>query len=393
MNADLEQPEVFCGVLEFSAPPGIVYAPHWMIRQLGVVPGARVSVQSMTPFGLQRATFIRFYPTQSSFFQDVADPRTLLEEELHNYTVLTTGDLIEIRHNTKTYDLRIVLTKPTRSVLLIDTNVNIEFATSEPGTDPVAAAASPADLAPPSTARSKLTYAKLYEFLAADLDGYSSEGDYDWSDSADDDDYAPTSPRTWSGRVARPNEIVGASAPFRGESHSLTRGTAHQQWKSRTLARTDHPALAVPGAAPSATPHSSAPLAAPESWSGDPGGRSKPGIGAASERILGDGTTWSHASPTGQRRRGQARTAPSSLAPRLPSQGPHDRPRQAIAGPALARATISPTLFSLFFFFWDHIPKLGIIGPASCPEGSTTMAHDPPLPSSSCFQRRGGWCP
>jgi ubiquitin fusion degradation protein 1 len=65
------------GVLEFSAPEGLVYVPPWMFRQLQLAVGGLVVVRDVR---LEKGTYCKIQP-QSVAFLDISDPRAVY----HNY--------------------------------------------------------------------------------------------------------------------------------------------------------------------------------------------------------------------------------------------------------------------------------------------------------------------
>lgn len=62
-----------CGVLEFSAPEGVVYLPNWMFHSLNLTVGGMVTVKAMTA---PKGTFCKIQP-QSVSFLDISDPRAV----------------------------------------------------------------------------------------------------------------------------------------------------------------------------------------------------------------------------------------------------------------------------------------------------------------------------
>jgi len=113
-----------CGVLEFVADEGKVYLPYWMMRNLLLVEGAMIRVESTS---LPVATFSKFQP-QSVEFLDITNPKAVLENALRNFACLTAGDVIAIDYNEKLYELCVLETKPGDAVSIIECDMNVEFA-------------------------------------------------------------------------------------------------------------------------------------------------------------------------------------------------------------------------------------------------------------------------
>ncbi|XP_034827629.1 ubiquitin fusion degradation protein 1 homolog isoform X1 [Maniola hyperantus] len=113
-----------CGVLEFVADEGYVYLPHWMMANLVLEEGALIQIESVS---LPVATFSKFQPLSEDFL-DITNPKAVLENCLRNFSCLTTGDVIAIKYNSKVYELCVLETKPGNAVIIIECDMNVEFA-------------------------------------------------------------------------------------------------------------------------------------------------------------------------------------------------------------------------------------------------------------------------
>lgn len=113
-----------CGVLEFVADEGVVYLPHWMMTNLVLEEGALIQIESVS---LPVATFSKFQPLSEDFL-DITNPKAVLENCLRNFSCLTTGDVIAIKYNSKVYELCVLETKPGNAVIIIECDMNVEFA-------------------------------------------------------------------------------------------------------------------------------------------------------------------------------------------------------------------------------------------------------------------------
>lgn len=112
-----------CGVLEFVADEGNVYLPRWMMHNLLLEEGDVITVGNVL---LPVATFAKFQP-QSPDFLDITNPKAVLENSLRNYACLTTGDVIAILYNKKTYEVCVLETQPGNAVCIIECDMNVEF--------------------------------------------------------------------------------------------------------------------------------------------------------------------------------------------------------------------------------------------------------------------------
>ena len=97
-----------CGVLEFVAPEGKIFLPHWMMQNLFLEPGDVVRIRSVT---MNKGTHVKFRP-QSSDFLKLNNPKATLENKLRGFSALTTGDTIVLRHAGKHYAIDIMEVRP-----------------------------------------------------------------------------------------------------------------------------------------------------------------------------------------------------------------------------------------------------------------------------------------
>ncbi|KAL0208583.1 hypothetical protein P9112_011170 [Eukaryota sp. TZLM1-RC] len=111
------------GVSEFSARPGFVYMPLWMMENLGVEMEERITIEYVR---LPKGSFVRLQPLSTDFLE-IEQPKAVLEYQLRNYPTFTVGDTIRIKFGDKTFDLNILDLQPADAVSLIDTDVVTEF--------------------------------------------------------------------------------------------------------------------------------------------------------------------------------------------------------------------------------------------------------------------------
>lgn len=115
--------KTYCGVLEFSAPEGVVYLPVWMMNNLCVEEGSDIILRNMN---LKKGTFVSFRPHEIAFVM-LSDPKAILENELTHYSVLHKGDTISIQYGGREYLIDVVETKPDDQICCIETNIKVEF--------------------------------------------------------------------------------------------------------------------------------------------------------------------------------------------------------------------------------------------------------------------------
>jgi len=113
-----------CGVLEFVADEGKVYVPYWMMQNLALDEGGLLQVESAS---LPVGNFAKFQP-HSVDFLDLTNPKAVLESRLRNFACLSTGDVIAIMYNAKTYEVSVLETKPAAAISVIECDLNVDFA-------------------------------------------------------------------------------------------------------------------------------------------------------------------------------------------------------------------------------------------------------------------------
>ena len=119
----------FCGVLEFSAPPGVAHMPLWMIKSLGLREGGRVAFKSVK--NLPKGELAKFQPHQKEFidFAAALGVRNVLELAMQHYSALSVGQTIVIQYGRDKYELDVVELQPRKSVSLYGTvDLKVEFA-------------------------------------------------------------------------------------------------------------------------------------------------------------------------------------------------------------------------------------------------------------------------
>jgi len=111
------------------------------MRNLALEEGALVHLQSAS---LPIATFVKFEP-QSTEFLEIRNPGDVLAKSLENIACLTKGDVIEISHSHRRYDLRVLEVRPGDAVSITDCEMEIDFA------PPVGCTQTVSQLSPPTT--------------------------------------------------------------------------------------------------------------------------------------------------------------------------------------------------------------------------------------------------
>lgn len=118
---------VFAVEKEFTAEQGTIIAPYWMMDKIGVDEGETILIESVI---LPPATRAVFQP-RTKEFNEIREPRVVLEKELRNHPCLTQGSTIQIKFAGEIYQLYILKTEPTPAVRIRDIDVVCEFAPLE----------------------------------------------------------------------------------------------------------------------------------------------------------------------------------------------------------------------------------------------------------------------
>jgi ubiquitin fusion degradation protein 1 len=112
------------GVLEFVADEGLCHMPKWMMQNLVMGEGDRISVENVK---LPVATFAKFQP-QSPDFLDLSDHKAVLERSLRTFSCLTEGDIIAINYMSKIFEIVVLELKPAKAVSIVECDLELDFA-------------------------------------------------------------------------------------------------------------------------------------------------------------------------------------------------------------------------------------------------------------------------
>lgn len=115
------------GVLEFVAEEKKIYLPSWLMKNLDVNDGETLVVENTS---LPVAKYSRFQPLSVNFL-DITNPKAVLENYLRQFACLTTGDVLSINYNDKIYELRVLETRPSFAVNIIECDMSVDFEAPE----------------------------------------------------------------------------------------------------------------------------------------------------------------------------------------------------------------------------------------------------------------------
>lgn len=113
-----------CGVLEFTAEEGSIFAPQWMMDSLKILEGDLVLLKSTY---LPKGTFVKLQPHTTDFI-NLSNPKAVLEKTLQRYACLTSGDTITISHDKKKFQIDVLEAEPSPAISIIDTDCEVDFA-------------------------------------------------------------------------------------------------------------------------------------------------------------------------------------------------------------------------------------------------------------------------
>mmetsp|Transcript_1809 Transcript_1809/g.4608 ORF Transcript_1809/g.4608 Transcript_1809/m.4608 type:complete len:473 (+) Transcript_1809:105-1523(+) len=119
------------GVLEFSAPEGVIALPS-KVRECLWGPGQSAAGTVEVRYKrLEKGTFVEFQPLSRGFHDAVGgDVKQVLEQTLMKHCTLTVGDTLSVEHAGSQYVLRVNRLEPEPAVSIIDTDVEAEVVAS-----------------------------------------------------------------------------------------------------------------------------------------------------------------------------------------------------------------------------------------------------------------------
>lgn len=115
-----------CGVHEFSAPPGVIHAPYYVMHNLGINEGDTINIELVNP---PEGSFIKIRPHKTEFIE-LPNPKTTLEQILsRDYQVLSEGHTIQLydTESDEVYEIDIVETRPESIIKIVDINLEVDF--------------------------------------------------------------------------------------------------------------------------------------------------------------------------------------------------------------------------------------------------------------------------
>ena len=120
------------GALGRTAQPSqtSVNVPQWILSKLQLEIGSKVRIEQVA---LPKAVKVVFKPDSETFFEDVTNQKTALEQGLQTFACLTKGDTIRVICDGCPYDLHVEKLCPENACSIIDTDLTTDFVESDEG--------------------------------------------------------------------------------------------------------------------------------------------------------------------------------------------------------------------------------------------------------------------
>ena len=129
-SAKDDRRRVKCGVIEFTAEPGQIYMPAWMLKRLDVSRRHdEVTVNLIEGESLPKASLVLFRDEDGHLLRLGA--KVILEKHLRAFPILSQGQVIPVEFNGKIYPVKIEKTLPENDVITVDANVSVDFVQEE----------------------------------------------------------------------------------------------------------------------------------------------------------------------------------------------------------------------------------------------------------------------
>ena len=108
-----------CAVHEFTATEGLVNIPYFIMEDLGIQEGSKVTIDYVN---LPNGSYVKLKPHKTEFI-NLTNPKAILEKIMSNdYPVITKGEtiVIDIKDLNKRFRIDVVETKPSEIIKIIN---------------------------------------------------------------------------------------------------------------------------------------------------------------------------------------------------------------------------------------------------------------------------------
>ncbi|CAH9137122.1 unnamed protein product [Cuscuta epithymum] len=123
--------ETHAGVLEFTAEEGFTQLPTHIWTNLFPAEHATSPTIEVRYVWLPKGTYARLQPVETGF-SDIPNHKAVLETSLRQHATLSEGDILTVTHGVLTYHLRVLELKPTSSVSVLDTDIEVDVIGADP---------------------------------------------------------------------------------------------------------------------------------------------------------------------------------------------------------------------------------------------------------------------
>ncbi|KDP30780.1 hypothetical protein JCGZ_13723 [Jatropha curcas] len=124
--ADSKQQTTHSGVLEFTAEEGFVGLPPHVWSNLFPVEAPKSPLIELRYVWLPKGTYAKLQPEVVGF-SDIPNHKAVLETTLRQHATLSQGEVITVNHGILTYKLRVLELKPSSSVSVLETDVEVDI--------------------------------------------------------------------------------------------------------------------------------------------------------------------------------------------------------------------------------------------------------------------------
>ncbi|EEF33059.1 uncharacterized protein LOC8276194 [Ricinus communis] len=125
-TTDSEQKITHSGVLEFTAEEGSVGLPPHVWNNLFPSGPLEVPLVEIRYRWLPKGTYAKLQPEVVGF-SDLPNHKAILETTLRQHATLSQGDVITVNHGILTYKLRVLELKPSSSVSVLETDIEVDI--------------------------------------------------------------------------------------------------------------------------------------------------------------------------------------------------------------------------------------------------------------------------
>ncbi|XP_027127106.1 uncharacterized protein [Coffea arabica] len=118
------------GVLEFTADEGSVGVPPHVWSNLFPAETSMLPMVEVRYVWLPKGTFAKLQPDEYGF-SDIPNHKAVLETSLRQHATLSEGDMLRVNHGVLTYNLRVLELKPSSSVSVLETDIEVDIIGSD----------------------------------------------------------------------------------------------------------------------------------------------------------------------------------------------------------------------------------------------------------------------